>query len=1021
MSRHDSTLKNKVSPHIQNQLPEFVQSDHPLFSTFLKHYYEFMEAGELVVTGDNEYLTDETLTGNYILEEDGLKIVLESSVGKFTAGETIVGQTSKATATVLVDDFDTNNRLFISSQQRFITGETIVGQTSGATTTVVSYRGNPVQTIQQLLAYADVDNTIYDFLDKFKDSLMQSLPNTVADGLSKRRLIKSIKELYSAKGTEDGHKMFFRILFDEEADISYPRENLLRPSDGIWSTEKLIRIIENPNSDFADAIGEILTGQTSGATARIVSIIKFREAQTLVAEITLDQYSIEGNFIEGETVSSKNTALDFEIFGVAKQIVTGAAVTEGGSYYQNNDIVDVTGGGGNGEATAKIEQIGTGSVDEIMIESGGSGYELGQSIIFDTRDTEGRDLSAIIAVVGGAIQLENKTAPDHFITEQRERILFEDSDFIKQETQVGEIDNLLMEDGGQIVLEEETFNDLGVPNEIGEITKVDIINRGNGFVKLPLASVSDTFGGSGASLYAISSVAPRIGHVSSVVITNYGLEYQTEPTLTLNKILVVKDVVGAFVAGDELASHNGTVVNLDVERNLLEIESTVTFNQGDTIQLVTGSSCVVYQADYASATSSIGMIGTTPAGISLTNDRGKISVDTMKIQDSLYYQDYSYVVRIGQSINEWRESIRRSVHPAGWTVFGEVSFASQVSAAIQTPAAGSVRDNASQDTFSPELASTFTNLFSVIFGRRLGTKTDGSELRGQTDFIRTEDMGWLLLETGDKIISRKDSSMDGSSEPLSSGVREVTLTSAVHVRMDTARGTHLSSYRRNPSLANLPVYAFASQPVEDTVAPAHYFDPAGRRLPAPNDISGSHFSIEQFGHFTIREACLADGSIPASAYLTRINVPPPSMITISRGALKNAFDNDYVSFDDAITTMDEEGTPRDTEGRYADSFDGTLRFDSGIKSFDVASGNEQDFVVTFDNDITTIDATELGGFDTAKPGTRNVNLMSEQDNDTFDSVTDTTWDESEDGITRIGFSILDQYLDNDSITFDKGT
>ena len=50
MSGHEPTLKNKVSPHIQGQLPEFVQQDHPLFSLFLKYYYEFLEAGELVVT-----------------------------------------------------------------------------------------------------------------------------------------------------------------------------------------------------------------------------------------------------------------------------------------------------------------------------------------------------------------------------------------------------------------------------------------------------------------------------------------------------------------------------------------------------------------------------------------------------------------------------------------------------------------------------------------------------------------------------------------------------------------------------------------------------------------------------------------------------------------------------------------------------------------------------------------------------------------------------------------------------------
>ena len=159
MSGQHPTLKNKVSPHIESQLPDFIREDHQLFSLFLKYYYEFLEAGELTLTGSNDYMVEETLTNNYILNEESQKLVLESSVGKFVAGETIVGTTSKATASILVDDFDINNRLFITSQQLFETGETVTGSITGATSTVSSYRANPVQNIQQLLAYADVDNT----------------------------------------------------------------------------------------------------------------------------------------------------------------------------------------------------------------------------------------------------------------------------------------------------------------------------------------------------------------------------------------------------------------------------------------------------------------------------------------------------------------------------------------------------------------------------------------------------------------------------------------------------------------------------------------------------------------------------------------------------------------------------------------------------------------------------------------------------------------------------------------------
>ena len=244
MAGNTPKLTNKVSPHVQYQLPEFVQADHPQFALFLKHYYQFLESAELTLGGSNDFLIQETNSVNYILDQQEENVVLEESVGKFVAGEKIRGETTGYTAKILVDDYDNTKVLYISSQQKFQTGETVVGLTSGAKAPVVSYRANPVQNIQQLLAYADVDNTVYDFLDNFKDSIMESIPESIASGVSKRNLMKNIRSLYEAKGTLEGHKLFFRILFDEESSLLYPRENVLRVSNGQWSDDLLMRVTE---------------------------------------------------------------------------------------------------------------------------------------------------------------------------------------------------------------------------------------------------------------------------------------------------------------------------------------------------------------------------------------------------------------------------------------------------------------------------------------------------------------------------------------------------------------------------------------------------------------------------------------------------------------------------------------------------------------------------------------------------------------------------------------------------------
>ena len=756
---------------------------------------------------------------------------------------------------------------------------------------------------------------------------MDSLPNTLADGLAKRKLIKNIKDMYSAKGTRDGHKLFFRILFDEEATLIYPRDNMLRVSDGQWSTDKVVRVIEDGTSDFTKAIGQRLTGSTSGATALIATVIKFREGADLIAEINVDANSVTGTFTAGEVVTTTDTTLDLEISATVKGIVTGANVTVGGAYHTTGDPIQVTGGGGNNAATARVESAGAGSIDEIVIESGGSGYSIGEELRFDLTSTEGKDVRAKIAVVGGAFNLEQATSPDNIITEDGEFIVTDDDiQYISKEQTVGELDFLVMEDGGQIILEEETFNDLGVPAEIGEITKVHMINRGNGFIKLPLVSDSATTSGSGSSLFAASTVSPMVGHLEGVSITNFGLDYSSSPTITLNRNILVKNVVGSFAAGDTLTSHDGTVVDFDNARNILEIQTSVGFNRDDVITSITGATATVHQASPAKATSTIGTVGTTVGNF--VSDRGKVSVDTMRIQDSYYYQDYSYVVRIGQSINEWRESIRRSVHPAGWNVFGEVSFASQVAARIQNPAAGSVTDSGSPDTFTPELASTFTNLFTTIFGRRLGTTTDGTTLRNNP--------------------------MDGSSELLPSGKREVTLTSSVSVRFAVANS---QSFYSGPTLDLLPKYAFAVPPIETTEDIPHY--PGIRRTARNNDNNRAYYPIEQFGQYRINEVSDSSGNIPSTAYTTKINVPPPGEIIVSSNTT-NTYDQTFLTFDNTRNLFDEEGAPLATSGLYYTSLDeDTFSFDETGNSFDEGAPSKQmdALNISFDESVHTFDET----------------------------------------------------------------
>ena len=412
---YSSDLTTKLSPLIEGQVPDFIQADHPLFVKFLKYYYEYLEAGELRVTVNIDNLLLELETTSSVLDVDGNQIVLEDgsgTSGKFVVGETITGSTSKATAKVLVDDLGnaTTPRMFITSQQQFQTGETITGGTSGSTGTVDRYRANPVQTLQQLLEYANVDNTIYDFLDQLRESFMNAIPNTLADGVDKRNLIKNIRELYRAKGTSEGHKIFMRMLLGVNSEVTYPNKFMMRSSDGNWVNKVILRCSPGVNAVSTELINTTITGGSSGATAVISSALTTAEGGESIVQFELNPDSIVGTFTDGETITGTSTVQDVTMTFTIRGMVTNFNVTNGGILYDVGDTVelDAQEAIGNGEAIAQVASVKRGSVSEVIIDDAGTNYNVGDVLTFTTTETSTntKDATGFVSVIDGSLIMD---------------------------------------------------------------------------------------------------------------------------------------------------------------------------------------------------------------------------------------------------------------------------------------------------------------------------------------------------------------------------------------------------------------------------------------------------------------------------------------------------------------------------------------------------------------------------------------------------------------------------------------
>src|SRR6056300_248160 len=705
-----------------------------------------MESAELGVTSvqttDGIQLETETAQNNELildgsrLDTDrtqldaGDKILLESSAfGKFTRGETITGQTSNATATVLAEDLD-NNRLYISAQDKFIDGEEVVGASSNATALINNYKPNPVQNIQDLLNFRDPDKVVSNFLTKFRNEFLNTLPETLSNGVDKRKLIKNVKSLYRAKGTNRGHELFFRLLFGLESETIYPRENILRASDGKWDTNKVLRAIATVGNT-GDLIGRTIEGETSGATAIVENVFKFQIGENEVTSFILNEDSISGTFQISEVVRGTETD-DDDIY--IKATITGIpstiSITNDGSLYTIADTVTVTGGGQN--ALVQVDAVGRGGITEFIIGSGGTGYEIGDDIVFTNTGTGGGSARAKVSVVNGGLTQETSTSTteDHIVLED--------------ETTRGDSYT-----GNKIVQESGTGS--------GDVTDIRIISSGNNYQSLPSVVVDDT-NGSNADVYVYGT---EIGKVLSLKIIESGSGYEASPsppTLSLPSYMILSNVSGSFITGETVTgidssstSITATVVSYDTDTGVLKVSSpTGQFAEDTTITADGGASGLVEKNDLSTATTTVGAVVDT-AGTYINQD-GHVSETSMRIQDSLYYQDFSYVIKVGRTINDWRDSFKKTMHTSGFYFTGQVNLETSVSAEIQR----TIGINTGIDY--EQVALIINTLFSTIFGRRLGTTDDGTTLRANPELGVDPDL------------------TDSTSEHFTPNTRNLTLT-----------------------------------------------------------------------------------------------------------------------------------------------------------------------------------------------------------------------------------------------------
>jgi len=90
----------------------------------------------------------------------------------------------------------------------------------------------------------------------------------------------------------------------------------------------------------------------------------------------------------------------------------------------------------------------------------------------------------------------------------------------------------------------------------------------------------------------------------------------------------------------------------------------------DYTETVYSDTTTKYKLTFTSALTNGDVINTYSRGL-FTTANGFLS-NKKFLQDSYYYQQFSYVLKTGKNVSDWKNAFTRLVHPAGFKFFGEI-------------------------------------------------------------------------------------------------------------------------------------------------------------------------------------------------------------------------------------------------------------------------------------------------------------------------------------------------------------
>ena len=248
--RIDSLIPSAVLENAENA------DGSPNIKTLLEHYYKFMNMDEFIYTA-TETFTDLVAPSTTFFEQgsglplgkavfrvsdpnnDNNEFFQTNSAMELKFGSTVIPLTNNSVPVISNgNELPGSLRTSPVSTGKTVTIDAIprefINKNITLTTPITYWVGpGPSYILNAIEEAMNIDYNDEVYLSAMQKEIASAIPKNLTS-VEKRTLYKNIVELYKLKGSSDSIEIFFRLLFDEEAEVEFPWDKTLIPSEGNW-------------------------------------------------------------------------------------------------------------------------------------------------------------------------------------------------------------------------------------------------------------------------------------------------------------------------------------------------------------------------------------------------------------------------------------------------------------------------------------------------------------------------------------------------------------------------------------------------------------------------------------------------------------------------------------------------------------------------------------------------------------------------------------------------------------------